>query len=58
MKETKHGYRGVATLLKFAECQGIIMAANVTDLKKLCRGFYLAEFDPTKAKRVRMSKDK
>ena len=43
---------GVATLLHFSECQGVIMAANMRDLRKLARGMYLADFDPKKARRV------
>lgn len=43
---------GVGTLLQFANCQGIIMAANMNDLRKLARSFFLADFDPKLARKI------
>ena len=58
MKLSKKGYHGMATLLNFADCQGILVAANVRDLRKLARGFFFVEFDPKKAKRATLSERK
>lgn len=51
-------YRGFGTMLHFVECDGIIMARTKNELSKLSRGFYLANFDPKKAVRVKVRKDK
>lgn len=54
MKIKENGTRmdGVATLVQFAQCQGVLMAANMRDLRKLARGFFLADFNPELAKKV------
>jgi len=58
VKKDRKSYRGIAAMLHFAECDGIVIAKNARALKKLARGFYLTTVDMKKTKRVVVEKDK
>ena len=51
-------YSGVAALVRFPECDAIVVAKNVRVLKKLTAGYYVTRLDLSKTSRVIVTKRK
>ena len=59
MKAINGKYHGSATMVHFEDCDAILVAANMRDLRKIAlRFFYMPGFDPKKTKRVTVERRK
>ena len=53
-----YAYSGVAALVRFPECDAIVVAKNVRVLKKLTAGYYVTRLDLSKTRRVNVTERK